>query len=247
MTDRLQDKVAIITGGVAGIGLGIAECYVREGAKVVLTANHNVDGGKAAVAKFGDDVSLFIQQDVAVEADWQRVIKETLDKFGRLDIVVNNAGIAPEVKPVDQESYADWKKVINVNLNGNFLGVKYGMQTMKGKGGSIINVSSIEGFIGTVNAAPYNASKGGTRLLTKAAALDSAANQYNVRVNSVHPGFIQTPILTPEVVDVATKLTPVGHIGQPKDIGEICVYLGSDESSFATGSEFVVDGGFIAQ
>lgn len=248
MTDRLKDKVAIITGGVSGIGLGIAECYVREGAKVVLTANHNVDGGKAAVAKFGADNALFVQQDVSKEADWEKVIQATEDKFGKVNIVVNNAGVPPVAVPINKLKLADWNRIIAINLTGTFLGIKHGMNAMlKSGGGSIINISSIEGFVGVPTGGPYNASKGGVRAMTKAAALDATSNDYNIRVNSVHPGFIDTPILPRESVKQLASITPMKHIGEPKDIGELCVYLGSEESKFATGSEFVVDGGFIAQ
>ncbi len=126
--DRLKDKVAIITGGVAGIGLGIAECYIREGAKVVLTANHNVDGGKKAVEKFGDDKSLFVQQDVADEKSWQNTVQKAIDKFGKVDIVVNNAGVGGKNGPLEDLSLEDWQQVINVNLTGTFLGEKYGIK-----------------------------------------------------------------------------------------------------------------------
>ncbi|AKV55865.1 Short-chain alcohol dehydrogenase [Bifidobacterium actinocoloniiforme DSM 22766] len=246
MTDRLKGKVAIITGGTGGIGLGIAECYVREGAKVVLTDIKETEESKHFLDERGDQAR-FMALDVTDEAQWQDVIDKTIKAYGSLDIVVNNAGIAPKAVPIDQEPYDDWKKVIRVNLDGTFLGVKHGMATMKGKGGSIINISSIEGFVGMRFGGPYNASKGGSRSLTKAAALDSAANGYNVRVNSVHPGFIKTPLLNDHLEKAMAELTPLGHIGDPDDIGEICVYLGSDESKFAMGSEFVVDGGFIAQ
>ncbi len=248
MTDRLKDKVAIITGGVAGIGLGIAECYVREGAKVVLTANHNVDGGKAAVEKFGEDNALFVQQDVSQEADWEKVIEETMNKFGKVDIVVNNAGVPPVQVPINQLGMKDWNRIISINLTGTFLGIKHGMNAMlKSGGGSIINISSIEGFVGVPTGGPYNASKGGVRAMTKAAALDATTGDYNIRVNSVHPGFIDTPILPEESRNQLASITPMKHIGDPQDIGELCIYLGSAESKFATGSEFVVDGGFIAQ
>ncbi|HJE44648.1 glucose 1-dehydrogenase [Levilactobacillus namurensis] len=246
MSDRLAGKVAIITGGVAGIGLGIAECYVREGAKVVLTANHNVDGGKAAVAKFGDNVSLFVQQDVSQEADWQKVIDATIAKFGKLDILVNNAGIGPMMPVIEDVSLADWQKVIDVNLTANFLGEKAAINAMKQTNdaqGSIINVSSVAGLVGLPTAPAYSASKGGTRLLTHATALNLAQRKINIRVNSVHPGWIDTSIVPAAAKEQLIKTIPVGHMGQPKDIGEVCVYLGSDESSFANGAEFTVDGG----
>lgn len=246
MTDRLKGKVAIITGGVAGIGLGIANCYVREGAKVVLTANHNVDGGHAAVAKFGEDVSLFVQQDVAKEADWQKVIDATVAKFGRVDILVNNAGIGGVNGAIEDLSLDDWQKVIDVNLTANFLGEKAAIHAMKDTAdakGSIINVSSVAGLVGLPFAPAYSASKGGTRLLTHATALNLAQRKIDIRVNSVHPGWIDTAIVPEAARKQIIAGIPVGHMGEPEDIGEVCVYLGSDESKFANGAEFTVDGG----
>lgn len=246
MSDQLANKVALITGAATGIGLGIAKCYLEQGAKVVLTGHRPYDETNELLGKYQNDAEFKVLE-VTEEDQWEQVIKETIGKFGHLDIVVNNAGVAPIARPVDQETLEDWNRVINVNLTGTFLGVKHGMLAMKGRGGSIINISSIEGFVGVTDNAAYNASKGGSRLLTKAAALDAAKNNYNVRVNSVHPGFIDTKIVPNEMKEALGKATPIGHIGKPEDIGNICVYLGSDVSSFATGSEFVIDGGFIAE
>lgn len=249
MTDRLKDKVAIITGGVAGIGLGIAECYIEEGANVVLTANHNVEGGKKAVAKFGDDRALFVQQDVSNEADWQKVIDATISKFGKLDILVNNAGIGGDGKPIEDKPLADWQQVIDINLTGNFLGMKAGINAMKETNhatGSIINVSSVAGLVGLPMAPDYSASKGGTRMLTRAAASSLARRGIKIRVNSVHPGWIDTNIVPEDAKEQIIQTIPAGHLGEPKDIGEICVYLGSDESKYAIGGEFTVDGGVRA-
>ncbi|UIF29070.1 glucose 1-dehydrogenase [Levilactobacillus brevis] len=246
MTDRLKGKVAIITGGVAGIGLGIAECYVREGAKVVVTANHNVDGGHAAVEKFGDDVSLFVQQDVAKEADWQKVIDATIAKFGKLDILVNNAGIGGVNTAIEDLPLEEWQKVIDINLTANFLGEKAAIKAMQKTNdakGSIINVSSVAGLVGLPMAPAYSASKGGSRLLTHATALNLAQRGVDIRVNSVHPGWIDTAIIPDAAREQIVKTVPVGHLGKPQDIGEVCVYLGSDESGFANGAEFTVDGG----
>ncbi|KRN01981.1 3-oxoacyl-ACP reductase [Levilactobacillus senmaizukei DSM 21775 = NBRC 103853] len=246
MSDRLKGKVAIITGGVAGIGLGVAECYVREGAKVVLTANHNVDGGRAAVAKFGDDVSLFVQQDVANEDDWKKVIDATIAKFGKLDILVNNAGIGGVNGALEDLSLEDWQKVIDINLTANFLGEKAAINAMKKTNdakGSIVNVSSVAGLVGLPMAPAYSASKGGSRMLTHATALSLASRGIDIRVNSVHPGWIDTAIIPETAREQIVKTIPVGHMGEPHDIGEICVYLGSDESKFANGAEFTVDGG----
>ncbi len=244
--DRLKGKVAIITGGVAGIGLGIAECYVREGANVVLTANHNVEGGQQAVAKFGDDRALFVQQDVSKEADWQAVIAATIKKFGKLDILVNNAGVGGVNDAIEDISLSDWNWLMDINLTGNFLGEKYAINAMKkynNATGSIINISSVAGLVGLPLAPAYSASKGGTRLLTHATALSLAARKINIRVNSVHPGWIATNIVPKEYEEQIVSTIPAGHMGEPQDIGEICVYLGNDESKFTNGAEFVVDGG----
>lgn len=249
LTDCLKSKVAIITGGVAGIGLGIAECYIREGANVVLTANHNVDGGKKAVERFGDDRALFVQQDVSKEADWQKVIDATIAKFGKLDILVNNAGVGGDGKPIEDKPLADWQQVIDINLTGNFLGMKAGINAMKQTNnatGSIINVSSVAGLVGLPMAPDYSASKGGSRLLTRAAASSLARRGIKIRVNSVHPGWIDTNIVPDDAKTQILKTIPAGHLGEPKDIGEICVYLGSDESKYAIGGEFTVDGGVRA-
>lgn len=246
MADRLNGNVAIITGGTGGIGLGIADCFIREGAKVALTDIKESHASKEFMARHPGQV-IFLPLDVTDEDQWVTTIDKVEQELGKLTTVINNAGIGGSGALMDEESYDDWKKVIDINLNGTFLGTKHGMRVMKGRGGSIINMSSIEGFVGLSRAGAYNASKGGTRLLTKSAALDSAANGYNVRINSVHPGFIKTPLVSQELADRMSKLTPLGHIGEPEDIGEICVYLASDESKFAMGSEFVVDGGFIAQ
>ena len=246
MTDRLNGKVAIITGGTGGIGLGVAECFVREGAKVALTDIKESDASREFMDKYHDQV-MFTPLDVTDEDQWIEAIDKVQAELGELTTVVNNAGIGGSGATLDQEKYEDWKKVIDINLNGTFLGTKHGMRVMKGRGGSIINISSIEGFVGLSGAGAYNASKGGTRILTKSAALDSANNDYKVRINSVHPGFIKTPLISQDLEDRMSKLTPLGHIGEPRDIGEICVYLAADESKFALGSEFVVDGGFFAQ
>lgn len=249
MTDRLKDKVAIVTGGVAGIGLGITECFVREGAKVVVTANHNVKGGQAAETKFGADRVLFVQQDVATEDGWEKVIKETIAKFGKLDILVNNAGVGGDGTPIEKMSLDNWNQVMNINLTGNFLGVRAAINAMQETNhghGSIINVSSVAGLVGLPMAPEYSASKGGTRMFSHAVALSLAQRGIDIRVNSVHPGWIDTNIIPDQARDAILKTIPAGHLGEPKDIGEICVYLGSEESKYANGAEFTVDGGVRA-
>ncbi|KRL97412.1 glucose 1-dehydrogenase [Liquorilactobacillus satsumensis] len=249
MTNRLTNKVAIITGSASGIGEGIARCYIREGAKVVLTANHNIVGGTALVKEFGTENALFVQQDVASESDWEKVIAATLTKFGKLSILVNNAGITGQLVPIEDETLEDWQRVLAVNLTGNFLGVRaaiHAMQKSNQAQGSIVNISSDASLVGFPFAPAYSPSKGGTRLLTHSAALSLAHRGINIRVNSVHPGWIDTPMVPQDIYAQIIPEIPLKRLGKPQDVGELCVYLGSDESSYATGAEFVVDGGIRA-
>jgi 3(or 17)beta-hydroxysteroid dehydrogenase len=191
---------------------------------------------------------------VSKEEDWGKVVDDTLAAFGRLDVVVNNAGIAIPGN-VEEATFADWRKLMSINLDGVFLGVKHGIRGIKKgeRGGSIINLSSIEGLVGDPNLAAYNASKGGVRLLTKSAALHCAKTGTGIRVNSIHPGYVWTPMVEkgPDDAEARRKaliaLHPVGHLGQPEDIGWGVVYLASDEAKFITGSELVIDGGYTAQ
>jgi NAD(P)-dependent dehydrogenase (short-subunit alcohol dehydrogenase family) len=230
----------------------------REGAKVAITdrKNEGADRVLNAIARAGGQ-AVFIQQDVAEEADWKRTIDEILKRFGRLDILVNNAGVGAG-KNIEELTLDDWRWVMRVNLDGVFLGTKYGIGSMKKTGGgSIINMSSIEGMVGDRRLPAYDASKGGVRILTKSAALHCAKAGYNIRVNSIHPGFIDTPMVTGFVkaqgddASAARKelelLHPVGHLGEPNDVAYAVLYLASDETKFVTGSELVVDGGFTAQ
>ncbi|MFC6171260.1 glucose 1-dehydrogenase [Loigolactobacillus jiayinensis] len=248
MTGRLAGKVALITGGTKGIGLGCAQRFIEEGAKVVITGRH-ADLGEQAVATVNapDDI-IFLTQDTGDDKQWPQIIKAVQDKFGKLDILVNNAGIC-FFKDVEHTTAEEWRKLQAINLDGVFFGTKYAMIAMKEHGGSIINMSSIEGFIGEPMLAAYNASKGGVRLFSKSAALYAAKEGYNVRVNTVHPGYIHTPLVdcAPDVVTHEEQLTPMGHLGEPLDIANMCLFLASDEAKFATGAEFVVDGGYTAQ
>ncbi|MFT8639408.1 glucose 1-dehydrogenase [Bifidobacterium sp.] len=249
MSNRLDSKVAIVTGGASGIGSGIATCFAREGAKVVITANHNVSGGQQLVKELGEDNAFFVQQNVADESDWDKVIKQTIDRFGKLDVLVNNAGITGNLTAIEDESLEDWQQVIDVNLTGNFLGVRAGIRAMKATNeskGSIINISSDASLVGFPFAPAYSPSKGGTRLLTHSAALSLAHRGIDIRVNSVHPGWIDTPMVPKDIYDQIIPEIPMKRLGTPQDIGELCVYLASDESRYATGSEFVVDGGIRA-
>ncbi|WPW67020.1 3-alpha-(or 20-beta)-hydroxysteroid dehydrogenase (plasmid) [Lactiplantibacillus plantarum] len=252
MADRLKGKVAIISGGTCGIGLAIAKDYVKEGAKVVIGARYNDDECHDFLKENPNDAT-YMKLQVKDEDNWIKVVNDTVNKYGHLDIVVNDAGIGDKEgfgpTTIDKESKENWDEIIGVNLTGTFLGIKHGMAEMEkeGHGGSIINISSIEGFVGFSTAAAYNASKGGVRLMTKSAALDAGVLKNRVRVNSVHPGYVKTRILPKNIWDQITPTIPAGRIGEPKDIAGICVYLGSEESAYATGAEFVVDGGVIAQ
>jgi len=247
---RLAGKAALITGGASGLGRGIAERFCEEGSRVLIT---DVDepGARRLAEHLGAD---WLPQDVAREADWVAATAAALERFGRLDVLVNNAGIFSSC-PVDETPLEQWQRTLDVNLTGVFLGCKHGVRAMKanpgGAAGSIINLSSVVGLRGQLGGAAYGASKGGVRLLTKSVALENAA--HGIRCNSVHPGVIDTPIMDPlfaaspdpEAMRAQIERSlPMGAMGEPaRDIGNLAVYLGSDESVYVTGAEFVVDGG----
>jgi 3(or 17)beta-hydroxysteroid dehydrogenase len=254
---RVEGKVALVTGGAMGIGKACAQLLAREGAAVVVTDIQEADGVAVVRAiEAAGGRALFVKHNVAQEADWQRVIKQTLDAFGRLDIVVNNAGIGKTTN-VEEDTLEGWRFLLSVNLDSVFLGTQYGIKALKRTGGgSIINMSSIEGIVGDPGLASYNASKGGVTLLTKSAALYCAKAGYNIRVNSVHPGYIMTPLITSTMdasgngeamLKYLESLHPVGHLGEPDDIAYGVLYLASDEAKFVTGSQLVIDGGYTAQ
>ena len=256
--DRVKNKVAIVTGGASGLGKSSAILLAREGAKIVVTDIDEENGNQVVQQiKNNGGEAIYIEQDVSKENQWEMVIETTLKKFGKLHVVANAAGIGLG-GTVEEVSLEDWKNLLDINLNGTFLGTQYGIKGMKetGEGGSIINFSSIEGLIGDPNLPAYNASKGGVTIFTKSAALHCAKQGYKIRVNSIHPAYIWTPMVenflksqgdVEEGKKQLESLHPVGHLGEPDDIGYGVVYLASDESKFMTGSELVIDGGYTAQ
>lgn len=254
---RVSNKIALVTGGGLGLGRASAQLLAREGAKVVVT-DVKEDEGRAVADEIIDEggEAIFLSHDVASESAWEAVTAMALSRFGGLDILVNNAGVALGAN-VEATSLEQWRWLMAINLDGVFLGTKCAIAAMKDRGGgSIINLSSIEGIVADANLAAYNASKGGVRLFTKSAALHCAKAGYKIRVNSIHPGYIWTPMvenyLAAQPDPAAAKafvanLHPLGHIGEPDDIAYGVVYLASDESKFVTGAELVIDGGYTAQ
>lgn len=258
MTLRLENKVALITGAGTGIGYATAIRFAEEGARIVATGLEQgpLDSLVADIEQLGGE-AIGIQQDVTIEARWAQVIDQAMTRFGRIDVLVNNAGIGIPGN-VEEETLEGWRRTQCVNMEGVFLGTQAAIKAMKPHGGSIINVSSIEGIVGEPDAAAYNASKGGVRIFTKSAAIHCGRMGYNIRVNSLHPGFIETPLTTTNFVEqfgeavakafIADKESkiPLGKMGQPIDMANGCLFLASDESRYMTGAELVMDGGFTA-
>ncbi|MBE9482215.1 MAG: glucose 1-dehydrogenase [Chloroflexi bacterium] len=259
-TTRLAGKVAMITGGATGLGRSTAELFAKEGAKVIVTTRNKVIQGTAladSIKQEGGE-AIFVQLDVRDEDCWRYSIKEVISKYGKLNILVNNAGVAMG-KNIEECSLDEWNMVMDVNSTGVFLGMKHAIEAMKSNGElcSIINISSIDGIVGEPELAAYCASKGAIRLLTKSVALYCGMKGYHIRVNSVHPGFIRTELTEKEGLDrgltleqyfeEAVRMHPIGYLGQPTDVAFVNLYLASDESKWVTGSEFVIDGGYTAK
>ena len=249
MAGRLSGKVALISGAARGMGESEARLFAREGAQVVL-GDILADQGRAAVENIAQQggSATFVPLDVTREQDWQRAVETAEQTYGRLDILVNNAGIV-RMAPLDETSLEAWNEVIGVNQTGVFLGMKHAVPAMRrAGGGSIVNISSIAGLIGLPNIPAYQASKGAVRLLTKNAAVQYATDK--IRVNSVHPGRIETPMtapLAPERREMLLRLTPLGRDGTAEEVAYGVLYLASDESSYVTGTELVIDGGYTAR
>jgi len=260
--DRVKGKVALVTGGASGIGRASAQLLAKEGAVVVVTDVQD-DMGKdcvAAIKKAGGD-AIFLHHDVASEDAWIGVVAEVKSRLGKLNVLVNNAGIAIAGSVLTM-TLADWRRQQSITLDGVFLGVKHSLPLMRESGGgSIINISSLAGLKGSPTLAGYCATKGGVRLFTKAVAMECGLARDNVRVNSVHPGIIETPIWlgiipgtipgaaqpagsnAPNLDQMSEQVVPIGKKGLPEDIAAGVLYLASDESRYVTGSELVIDGG----
>lgn len=262
--DRVKGKVAIVTGAARGLGKAQAVLLAKEGAKVVATDINETLGKRLPeeVKREGGE-AIFIKHDVTNEQGWREVIEKTLSEYGKLDILVNNAGVLLH-HTIEELSLEDWRSVLNVNLEGVFLGTKYAIGAMKKSGGgSIVNISSIAGLVGMPDTSSYVASKGAVRLFTKSAALECSKLKldYNIRVNSIHPGFIYTEMVDGVIktdvekfgvtMEEAKKLyedmTMMGHFGEPDDIAYGVLYFASDESKYVTGAELVIDGGYTAK
>ena len=249
---RLEKKVALISGGARGMGAAEARLFAREGAKVVIGDVLEAEGRQteAQINESGSEC-LFVHLDVTSEINWQEAVAATVARFGKLDILVNNAGIVAR-GDLEDTTGEDWDRVMEVNAKGVFLGTKAAIPEMRRiGGGSIINISSISGMVGQDGIQPvYNASKGAVRIFTKSAAIQYAKE--GIRVNSVHPGAVDTPMAAarladPELQREANARVPLGRTAQPEEIAYGVLYLASDEASFVTGSELVIDGGFTAQ
>ena len=259
MTGRVEGKVALVTGGASGIGAGCAETLAREGAMVVISDIQDLKGAEvvAAIEKAGGKAR-YIHHDVTSEDEWIGVVENIGRSEGRLDILVNNAGIGLGSPSITTMSLADWRRQQAINVEGVFLGIKHSLPLMRkaGNGGSIVNMSSVAGLKGSPVLAAYCATKGAVRLFTKSVAMECANAKDGVRVNSVHPGIIETPIwlgiagldpagtnAPPDLDAMSQVAVPLGVKGLPSDIANGVLWLASDESRYVTGAELVIDGG----
>ena len=252
---RLQDKVCLVTGAASGIGLASAERFVEEGAKVLLT-DIDADKGAAQAERLGENAA-FLQQDVTADADWEAAFDALSQRWGAVDVLVNNAGIALPGN-IETQTDDEWTRTIDINLRAVMKGTQGAIARMKASGGgSIVNVASIEGILGEPLVMAYNAAKGGVRIFSKSAAKHCAASGYNIRINCICPGFIETPLVSDAVASMDAETAqafsaqvlaniPLGRMGRPLEIAHGIVFLASDESSFMTGADLIMDGGHTA-
>jgi len=256
--ERLAGRVALITGAASGIGKATAERLAAEGAAVMIT-DVDDEGGKGLVSELDarGRRAAYLHLDVVAEPEWQRAVEGAVEQFGRLDVLVNNAGVRGEPEPIEETSLASWDRSISVMQTGVFLGLKWAAPALLESGhASVVNISSIFGASGGFGTSPaYHAAKGAVRSLTKTAALRWAKR--GIRVNSVHPGFIDTPLLHPDAAGeplgygkfhrAILDVTPLGRLGRPEEVAAGVAYLASDDATFVTGSELYIDGGYMAR
>ncbi|MHB8503660.1 MAG: SDR family oxidoreductase [Candidatus Acidiferrales bacterium] len=252
MTAELQNKVALVTGGTSGIGRDASVLFAKAGAKVVVAGRREAEGNETVeLIRAAGSQGLFVKTDVSRAAEVQALVQKTVEKFGRLDVAFNNAGIEGSWEPIIEQSEEDWDRTIDINLKGTWLCLKYEIRQMlkQGGGGAIVNMSSVAGLMGSAGAATYVASKHGVIGLTKSAALENARS--GIRINVVCPAVIETPMGNRlfgegEIRKFALSLHPIGRFGKPMEVAEAVVWMCSDRASFMTGQSLVLDGGFLA-
>ena len=250
MSADLKNKVAIVTGGTSGIGRDTAVLFAEAGAKVVVAGRREAEGRETIdLIRAAGGEGLFLKTDVSKAAEVRSMVEKTVEKFGRLDVAFNNAGIEGTWKPIVELSEDDWDRTIDINLKGVFLCLKYEIQQMlKNGGGTIVNMASVAGLMGSPSASPYCASKHGVIGLTRTAALECAKQK--IRVNAVCPAVIESPMENrlfsePEVHKFAVGMHPIGRIGKAREVSEAVLFLSSDKSTFMTGHYMVIDGGML--
>lgn len=247
--NNIKEKVIIVTGAGNGIGREIVKLLCKEGAYVIATDIKYEDVNKC-IKEMNNNNIIGLKLDVTSENDWVKCIEIIIKKYDKIDVLVNNAGIVGKNLKLHEHTIEDWNKVIEINLTGPFLGMKHIIPIMmKNKKGSIINISSVSGMIGLKNRSAYCSSKGGLRLLSKSAAIEYS--KYNIRVNSLHPGYIETQSLKDNIdndtLNHLKEITPLARLGTPEEVAKSVLYLASDDSSFITGTELIIDGGIFAQ